>query len=270
VRGVSRVRCINDVSTYVCCLGAGVRRCHSRRHLVLLHVGLTLLYVVRCGRRYEEVVYLLRKRIANKNFRVVYLAATLIETLIKNCGTRLQEALATDKVMDELRNVIKRTEELRGRDALEARAKVLDLIQQWGEEFLTRRTPATEIFVRTYHELRLRGAAPVTRCFGARGCEVACACVRACVRVSVCLCVCTCTCVVHTCVQAFDSTVHSWTRPARPSSRRPPLCRHLHPLHLHRVQRQQRRRARRVRRGPSPRPAASRGSSRRCRTRRSC
>jgi hypothetical protein len=54
---------------------------------------------------------------------------------------------------------LQRTDDLRGRDALEARDKVLGLIQQWGEEFLTRHNcTGTELFVQTYRELRVKGA----------------------------------------------------------------------------------------------------------------
>ena len=41
---------------------------------------------------------------------------------------------------------------------MEAREKVLNLIQQWGEEFLTRHNcTGTELFVQTYRDLRLKG-----------------------------------------------------------------------------------------------------------------
>ena len=57
-----------------------------------------------------------------------------------------------------LRLCVQRTDDLRGRDALEARDKVLGLIQQWGEEFLTRHNcTGTELFVQTYRELRVKG-----------------------------------------------------------------------------------------------------------------
>ena len=57
-----------------------------------------------------------------------------------------------------VRMCVQRTDDLRGRDALEARDKVLGLIQQWGEEFLTRHNcTGTELFVQTYRELRVKG-----------------------------------------------------------------------------------------------------------------
>ena len=50
---------------------------------------------------------LLRKKIGHKNFRVVFLAATLVETLVQNCGVRFHQALASDKFMEEMKGVIK-------------------------------------------------------------------------------------------------------------------------------------------------------------------
>ena len=177
-----------------------------------------------CMARFDEVVYLVRKRLSSKNFRVVFLAATLAETLVQNCGRRLHQALASERFMAEMADVVRvrcgevslqcstptsvrcrplprlpvvepcwtlvggvvmrcavlccavlcygmvcygtvcsatlaqRTEDLRGRDALEARDKVLSLIQQWGEEFLSRvDSPGTEQFVKTYRDMRLKG-----------------------------------------------------------------------------------------------------------------
>jgi hypothetical protein len=52
-------------------------------------------------------VRLLRKKIGHKNFRVVFLAATLVETLVQNCGVRFHQALASDKFMEEMKGVIK-------------------------------------------------------------------------------------------------------------------------------------------------------------------
>ncbi len=57
--------------------------------------------------RYEEIVRLLRKKIAHKSFRVVHLAATLVETLVQNCGVRFHQALASDKFMEAMKNVVK-------------------------------------------------------------------------------------------------------------------------------------------------------------------
>lgn len=39
---------------------------------------------------------------------------------------------------------------------MEVYVKALELIQHWGEEFLTRQE-GVELFVRTYHELRAKG-----------------------------------------------------------------------------------------------------------------
>ena len=50
---------------------------------------------------------LLREKIGHKNFRVVFLAATLVETLVQNCGVRFHQALASDKFMEEMKGVIK-------------------------------------------------------------------------------------------------------------------------------------------------------------------
>ena len=57
--------------------------------------------------RYEEIVNLLRKKLASKNFRVVFLTATLVETLVQNCGVRFHQALASERFMAELKDVVK-------------------------------------------------------------------------------------------------------------------------------------------------------------------
>lgn len=57
-----------------------------------------------------------------------------------------------------LRYPVQNSEKHRGRDAVEAHMKALELIQHWGEEFLTRRGEGVDLFVTTYHELRAKGA----------------------------------------------------------------------------------------------------------------
>ncbi len=52
-------------------------------------------------------MYLLRKKINHKSFRVVFLAATLVETLVQNCGVRFHQALACEKFMNAMKDVVK-------------------------------------------------------------------------------------------------------------------------------------------------------------------
>ncbi len=131
----------------------------------------------------------LRERLSSSSFRVQYLVLVIVEALVKNCGPRFHRALACEKFMNQMKAVVKvrgvracsctvwadsgvmegvgcvvccvqGTEKHRGRDAIEAQVKALELIQHWGEEFLTRRGEGTDLFVTTYHELRAKGEHP--------------------------------------------------------------------------------------------------------------
>lgn len=54
-----------------------------------------------------EVVDVLRRRLEVNSFRVQLLTLTLVETLVKNCGSRFHRALATEKYMNTMKAVVK-------------------------------------------------------------------------------------------------------------------------------------------------------------------
>jgi hypothetical protein len=125
----------------------------------------------------------LRNRLETGQFHSQYLTLVIVETLVKNCGSRVHRAIASERFMSQMKAVVKvraarprpggcfgvqipcvlqDSDKRRGRDAMEVYVKALELIQHWGEEFLTRQE-GVELFVRTYHELRAKG---VGRCGG--------------------------------------------------------------------------------------------------------
>ncbi|CAN6337986.1 unnamed protein product [Urochloa humidicola] len=77
----------------------------------------------------KEVIKALKKRIQHKNANVQFLALTLLETLIKNCGDRVHVQVIERNILEEMMKIVKKKTDMQVRD------KVLTLLDSWQEAF---------------------------------------------------------------------------------------------------------------------------------------
>ena len=108
----------------------------------------------------NEVTFLLRRKLGSIATPLnpvsptqVMLTLSLIEALVKNGGRKLHAAINDEKFMKEMANVARRYTQKAGKENNEVAELALEIIQAWGEGFLTRRRQYSNI-VDTYHELR--------------------------------------------------------------------------------------------------------------------
>lgn len=101
-------------------------------------------------------MFLVRRKLSSSKPKTVFLTISLVEALVKNGVERVYSAIGTDAFMKEIAKVARKYNGRSGADNMEVAELVLDVIQAWGEEFLSRRKrfPA---FVTTYHNLRKEG-----------------------------------------------------------------------------------------------------------------
>lgn len=106
--------------------------------------------------RRREIIFVIRKKLTSGKPKTVSLAISLAEALVKNGGIRVHAAIATDAFMKDMCKVARRYSGRIGADNIEAAELALDVIQAWGEAFLSRQKqfPA---FVKAYHDLRKEG-----------------------------------------------------------------------------------------------------------------
>ena len=111
----------------------------------------------------NEVTFLLRRRLGSIATPLnpvsptqVMLTLSLIEALVKNGGRKLHAAINDEKFMHEMANVARRYTKKAGKENNEVAELALEIIQAWGEGFLTRRRQYHSI-VETYHQLRKEG-----------------------------------------------------------------------------------------------------------------
>lgn len=106
-----------------------------------------------------EGVRILRKRIQDKQHRVVMYGLAVAESLVKNCSNNFAvlKHVASTKFMKSMVKLVTRGQSKGGRDNLEAMEKALALIQSWGEAYLSHQDQGVRLFVSTYHQLRIKG-----------------------------------------------------------------------------------------------------------------
>lgn len=104
----------------------------------------------------KESIRYLRIRLADPSPRVVILALTLTEAVVKNCGALVHAEIATESFMHQMEALHKTHVNKRGRDSLEITDRVLEMIQSWGEAFLPHRHKFP-LFIDTYHNMRKKG-----------------------------------------------------------------------------------------------------------------
>ncbi|KAF1326660.1 Tom1 protein 2, partial [Globisporangium splendens] len=104
----------------------------------------------------KESVRFLRLRLGDPSSQVVILALTLTEAIVKNCGHLVHLEIASEPFMHELEATHKTHSNKRGRDSLEITARILEMVQAWGEAFLPYRNDYP-LFIDTYHNMRKKG-----------------------------------------------------------------------------------------------------------------
>lgn len=106
--------------------------------------------------RRAEIIFLLRRKLSSSKARTVYLTLSLVEALVKNGGNNVHAAVGNESFMKEMAKVAKKYNGRSGTENMEVSELSLDMIQGWGEAFLSkqRQFPA---FSKTYHDLRKEG-----------------------------------------------------------------------------------------------------------------
>lgn len=101
-------------------------------------------------------MFLLRRKLSSSRSRTVSLTISLVEALVKNGGMRVHAAVGSEPFMKEMAKVARKYNGKSGSENIEVAELALDVIQAWGEAFLSRQKqfPA---FVKTYHDLRKDG-----------------------------------------------------------------------------------------------------------------
>ncbi|CAM9455596.1 unnamed protein product [Phaeothamnion confervicola] len=101
----------------------------------------------------KETVRGMRLKLLHKSSRVVLLALTLAETLVKNCQMPVHQEIAGERFMTTMANLARQHAHKTSRESLQIADKALDLIQSWGEAFLPMRRELPG-FAETYFKLR--------------------------------------------------------------------------------------------------------------------
>ncbi|KAG6537232.1 TOM1-like protein 6 isoform X1 [Zingiber officinale] len=77
----------------------------------------------------KDVVKAVKKRLQHKNPKVQFLALTLLEMMIKNCGDYLHFQVVEREILQEMLKIVRKKADLQVRD------KILELIDSWQEAF---------------------------------------------------------------------------------------------------------------------------------------
>jgi hypothetical protein len=97
----------------------------------------------------EMAMKAIRRRLLDNDHQTVFLALTLLETCMKNCGTEFASKFDRS-LMDEVVNIA-----VKEHKGIKNKEESLRLIQQWGRAYESRRT--IPMFFETFMSLKARG-----------------------------------------------------------------------------------------------------------------
>ncbi|KAJ7516664.1 hypothetical protein O6H91_22G066800 [Diphasiastrum complanatum] len=98
----------------------------------------------------KDVIKAVKKRLGSKNPKVQLLALTVLETLVKNCGTVVHQQVAERDILHEMVKIVKR------KTNMDVRDKILVLLDSWQEAFGGKSGRFPQFYV-AYYELRMMG-----------------------------------------------------------------------------------------------------------------
>lgn len=101
----------------------------------------------------KDAVKTTRKKLKSKNPKVILLALSLAETMVKHCSSTLHLQIGSPDFMEQMMKLVDRTGDTKD---LHVYDKTLELIQLWGEVFRTRRQ-TFPLFSETYDNLKAAG-----------------------------------------------------------------------------------------------------------------
>ncbi|XP_059087624.1 hepatocyte growth factor-regulated tyrosine kinase substrate-like [Tigriopus californicus] len=97
----------------------------------------------------KYAVSAIKKKFYHDNPHVQYFALQVMESCVKNCGALIHDEIATRQFMEELREIVKRTNDEN------IKKKVLEMIQHWGMAF--RNSPKYRIVTDTLNLMKAEG-----------------------------------------------------------------------------------------------------------------
>jgi hypothetical protein len=106
--------------------------------------------------RLQDVTLVIRKKLRASQHKVVIMALRLLETLTTNCGDYWYMALNDPKMTGDLAGCARKFANKSGADNKDVSDTALDIIQGWGEAFLSRKKQFPNI-VELYFNLRKEG-----------------------------------------------------------------------------------------------------------------
>lgn len=98
----------------------------------------------------REVVKAIKKRLGNKSGRVQFLALTVLETVMKNCGEVVHQNVAEKELLNDMVKIVKKKSDMVVRD------KILVLLDSWQEAFGGPSSKYPQYYI-AYDELRRAG-----------------------------------------------------------------------------------------------------------------
>lgn len=96
----------------------------------------------------KYVVGQIKKKLANDNIHVLNFSLQCIESIVKNCGSKVHQEIATKEFLDLMRNIA-------GTKSDPVKTKVLELIQCWSHAF--KKNPNYKIVEDYYNAMKLEG-----------------------------------------------------------------------------------------------------------------
>ena len=101
-------------------------------------------------------MFLIRRKLSSSKAKTVFLTISLVEALVKNGDVHVHAAVGTESFMKEMAKVARKYSGKGGSENIEVAELSLDVIQAWGEAFLSRQRQFPG-FVKVYHDLRKEG-----------------------------------------------------------------------------------------------------------------